>query len=620
MHRSFSASSPPPPKSPALSTGSTSSTSRKFLGQVGGFLRRKKSSNLGTPTSRAEKEAALRATEEAKQLRKVQEEELRREVKARKAATPVSSVKKRVKEIEEEAKAEAEAGTEGAPATPQRGRTTSGGSKQGSPRPASPTPQRSASALGHSIAMDEADEAKAVEENVPEPASKDRAMVASGLPFLGAAAAGVGAAAVAAGGVVAVAYGQDEVEGEQKEVVEEGVEEQPLSEEMHVEEPNAPAVLLEAPSQPDEDALTGPIPPQAIDTPAQESQHLFVKLPSSLDNLPSPIPSPSPQASFGSCESAQLASDDDTTQTFPDLSPPVFLVQQPDSDATPQLDLSTAYDGDENHTGPIPDIAMVSPAPAQESEHLLVKIPASYEDLASPLPSPTPLGGGGAYEPEPLAEDLTETIPEISPPVFVASEEGSNGAVEGLQLPVHTRDESSATLHQQSTAEPSEDVFAVAAAADEPVDTPSSTSTVEYSLSAPPTVDEREEVLQPLDQEGEVDSSSATLDRDLPSTPLKPSSSAPVDGTPLSNGSAALSHSTPVASLTQSEQDDVFTYSSSPPSTGAAVGSTPTRPNPYTQVVRASPSNYSISTTTSFQTAGSAATSAASSTDQFEDF
>lgn len=93
------------PKSPSPSNGSSSSASKKILGStaLAGLLRRKKSSLEDHEKSRRAKEDKAAQKEEAKALKKIKEEEKKREAKEKKAPTPVSSVKKRVEEIEAEA-------------------------------------------------------------------------------------------------------------------------------------------------------------------------------------------------------------------------------------------------------------------------------------------------------------------------------------------------------------------------------------------------------------------------------------------------------------------------------------------------------------------------------------
>ncbi|EGU11411.1 Proteophosphoglycan ppg4 [Rhodotorula toruloides ATCC 204091] len=56
-------------------------------------------------------------------------------------------------------------------------------------------------------------------------------------------------------------------------------------------------------------------------------------------------------------------------------------------------------------------------APQQETQHLNVKVPSSFAELPSPMPSPTPFSEIDGDQ-HPLAEDLTEKIPELHPPVF----------------------------------------------------------------------------------------------------------------------------------------------------------------------------------------------------------
>lgn len=87
------------PRSPTPSGSSGKSTSKKLLDSVGGFLRRKSSSEK--EQNRLAREEKAQQKEEVR-LRKLEEEETKREAKTKKAPQPVSSVKKRVQEIEAE--------------------------------------------------------------------------------------------------------------------------------------------------------------------------------------------------------------------------------------------------------------------------------------------------------------------------------------------------------------------------------------------------------------------------------------------------------------------------------------------------------------------------------------
>ncbi|GAA5867677.1 hypothetical protein JCM8547_001339 [Rhodosporidiobolus lusitaniae] len=687
-HASQQAKSPTlPPKSPTPSSGSTASTSRKFLAGVGSLLRRKKSGldSTSPPSSPASttaspsvkdrvetaKEAAKREKEEAKALRKVREEELRKEIKERKAATPVSNVKARVKEIEEEHRAEAVS-----PATPSRVRTLSG--VNDSPTPAGGM-SRSGSLAGGGLA-------------------RPGSMVS--LTGVSAAAAGGAAAGMPVFGAVTAAKVDEPFEVEEKELpaapveqVEGQVDDAPVedaptaeapetikpvepvelfeaAQPVEAEESDVPAVEEAAPleevaapaalsqettapaveiasresvtpalqvasQQPDDDH-TGPISVPSNTTPAQEMEHLTVKLPSALDDLPSPIPSPTPQPD-SAVPVPILVEADDATHVLPAIEPPVFVVDEPtappaeEQPAQPDMvdspvtsadmpSLAISHDPEGDHTGPIPSISLTSPppAPAQESEHLHVKVPSSLEDLPSPMPSPTP-SPLEATQVEPLAEDWTETLPEIHPPVFVSSQKEEERAEpdtvqaepEHGDAPRHQHEASEATFVVEPEEEQKE-VEAIESAADAP---PAST---DFSLSTPPSAEDeattspvKEDPALPVRADADLPPSASTF----PSTPTKPTASLPSDGTPLASNGV---HSTP----TPAAADDVF--SSSPgPFPHAPVESTPTRPStlpPQQQrehMIRASPSTYSIAnsiaTTTSFQTADGAPSSTASS-------
>ncbi|GAA5827767.1 hypothetical protein JCM11251_007666 [Rhodosporidiobolus azoricus] len=549
-------------------TPSNSSTgSRRFLSNMGSMLRRKKS-GIEKEAAKREKEEQKREKEEQKQLRKLREEELKREKKERKIPTPVSNVKARVKEIEAE---ESATGGSNSPATPAKTRVMS---MYGSPAPASPSPAPAGLSRPASMVSLKASRPVSL---VAAPQAGLAAQEPSNLfthpteaettaPIVDVAAADPSASAVV---------------DEQPEGAVIGTVEETSSVPVSPEQP-LPTTEISPQSVAEED-VTDKFSVVPTVTPAQEPQHLAVKLPASLDNLPSPLPSPSPQP-ISSAEVAPLACENELTQPIPDVRPPVFVVEPAAGHDSPQQDGEeeplSRIDGD--HTGPIPLTSIASPAPAQESEHLHVKVPSSFENLPSPIPSPTPRDDG--IEAEPLADDLTETIPEITRPIFAPSEEKL-----GEQVQPEGREDVEA--FKGAAAPEREDQLSVSAlgdvkltAEDSGLATTLPTSLSRNSLAHVSTIP------------------------DFPSTPTKgvPSPTA-VDSTP--NGHA---HSIPVATT----QDDVF--SSSPAASAAtttAVQATPTKPGPppvLAQIIRTSPSQNSITTTTSFQTADSSARSSMS--------
>ncbi|GAA6015544.1 hypothetical protein JCM10207_008630 [Rhodosporidiobolus poonsookiae] len=647
LSRTLSQSSAP--KSPTPSNSSTGS--KKLLASVGGFLRRKKS-NVDKDAAKRAKEDAKREKEEQKQLRKLREEELKREVRERKAPTPVSSVKKRVKEIEEEEQAATGPGGAASPAqgsvsgstTPVRSRTTSGFGSNG---PASPTPVprglarpasvasslRAASpvtAVGGEVIKPAEVEAQPKNDITAEPdlAAQGPVMVdepretSDAVPAsqVGDEEDSATPQPSASEDQPAPAAGQlvDEVPtalpAEEADVAQPAETTSATAPLARYEETNynssqiedavadsnehtspAPPVL-ELLAEPEQD-VTGPVEVGSSPAPAQEAEHLQVKLPSSLDDLPSPTPSPTPQPD--AAEPAQLVEDSEPTQPIPEIQPPVFVVEPAESAFEESSPVVLSQSIEDDHTGPIPSIEIASPpAPAQESEHLHVKVPSSFDDLPSPMPSPTPAGHDEG-EVEPLAEDLTETIPEIRPPVFAPSHDAANGepartsnghdefapgsravdeqAVDTAKVvPAHQHEASESTI----VAEPQ---HAAAANADDDLVTP----VLRESSS---------------DDVGALSSPRPSAPVDLPVTPTKSPLTTDTQQTPLGNGL----HNTPHAPST----DDVFSAPS--PATGAIA--TPTRPVPahVEHVIRASPSQYSIATTTmSFQTADSSAQSSA---------
>ncbi|GAA5864799.1 hypothetical protein JCM1840_004908 [Sporobolomyces johnsonii] len=727
---SLSQTSPAEPMSPTPSNASTGSASKKFLSNVGGLLRRKKSS-LGKEEREREKEQAKLDKAEAKrekELRRVREEELRKEQKQRKAPALVSSVRARVKEIE------AEAGLAAVPAspttTPSRIRTASS-PRPASPSPASPSPAPSlprSVSTASSIVPASLRQIRRVpvpaEEIAAEPVTVDQPQKELSVPV---DASPVGEPEEAPSSTPAVSPVVETAEVQAVSTVDEPKEEitatpavatidepkeetaVPLSPEPKEEvavpfddEPAAeqPASTVNEP----EEEHTAPTPPIIVASPTQESEHLEVKAPSSLDDVPAPIPSPTTQSIPAAV--VGLLAETDITWVVPALEPPVFAAEQ---------------DGD--HTGPIPPIPVEVASLAQESQHLYVKVPSSFDDLPSPEPSPTP---HPTQPGEPLAEDLTATIPDIHPPVFVAQEEKTNGVEPEQESAVVEPEQESAAVErdqeplpaveQSSSNEPREDeleetqeaseeplvgqeseaptalpVAELIAAPDEPlatgvveprttVDEGASPSGV---LSAPaedlsiaveePFVEEpetavempaaalyepttvvadsaassvepapvfvessasnddlaslaessatNEEIVADLStsrdeaDRSQLDPPASATSADLLRTPTKTISefvdaTTPVTSAPSSALSEAV-HSTPMASSAP-VADDPFT---------APAEATPTKPAVLPlHHIPSSPSQYSISTTTSFQTADSSAQSSAqSSADEWED-
>ncbi|BGP51344.1 hypothetical protein JCM10450v2_007282 [Rhodotorula kratochvilovae] len=556
------------PKSPTPSSSSTGS--RKFLASVGGFLMRKKSA-VDKEQARRDKADAAREKEEQKQLRKLREEELRREIKERKAPTPVSNVKARVREIEEEHAAVSAAPT--SPATPSRVRTASSST---SPRPGTPT--RSVSRHASVTSLRALSSAPAV----PPPDEP--------LPALPIDAAPADAPA------------QAETHAERLEALN--------SSDSFVHAAEEPSMLL-APEPVVDEEHTGIIAQPSALTPAQELQHLQVKVPSSLDNLTSPIPSPTPQSAEPHNYSL-IAGDDDHTAPLPDLTPPVFAVTAP----APLVDDASddevaAPAAGEEHTAVLPSLDVSSPVPAQTPEHLHVKVPSAFADLPPAAPSPTPRGEDD--EGDVLAEDVTETIPDLRPPAFAPA--GLAGLAAGTKGSVEL-EEPAALARNGQHAEQVEEV--------EHVEQVERVEQVEpdWSLAGEPASPDghartnghakeaRVDTVVPAIEavEGEVHSSahepSAHHAHEPPVTPSKPSSIAQ-NGTPVA-------HATPTASAVH---DDVF--SAAPTS---AINATPTKPAsaPLPHIVRASASQHSLSTTRSFETADSSAQSSTTTNEHWE--
>lgn len=565
------------PKSPTPSRGSTSSTgSRKFLASVGGFLKRKKST-VSKEQARRDKdaaEAAAREEREAKELRKLREEELRREVRERKAPTPVSNVKARVREIEEEeAAVGASAVVPTSPTTPSRVRTASGG-----PRPATPT--RSLARPGSVLSLRSAAAAKTGAPELPLPPIPAPAPVENGSNEVAVAEPEPAAVSATVAGGPAGPSVDDSVT---------------LS---TVDEPTLVSSVETAP----ESDHTGVIGVAPVVSPAQESQHLHIKAPGALDELASPLPSPTPHTAETG-EPALLADGEDLTAPLPDVAPPVSALAT-GQDPVSVADVETLLaDPDEAHAAVIPSIDISSPAPTpQTPEHLHVKVPSALEDLPSPVPSPTP--GAEAHDGEVDAlvdeEDTTEVIPEVKAPVFAPEGDKAGEGEEAAAVPHAVEGGDVAPADEQveaaseGTAEPVElngEHFDTNGVSVEPHEGHTQEASGEMIInSGEPT---------PLDEQVSAPATEpprSPREHEPPTTPSKTALSHVTNGTPLA-------HATPVAPL----GDDVFSASPS-----AAVDATPTKPSaPLPPLLRQSTSQYSLSTTRSFQTADSSAQSSA---------
>ncbi|BGP27392.1 hypothetical protein JCM10295v2_006360 [Rhodotorula toruloides] len=344
------------PVSPSLTnspTPSTSSTaSRKFLSNVGGFLRRNKSTSE-KEQARRDKEEAKREKEEKKALRQLREEELRKEKRERKNPTPVSNVKARVKEIEEE-QAAVSGSAPTIPTTPTRARTSSGIA-----RPLSMVSPRSVGGASPVVTASPVPASHT-------PASQTLAEPASASPST------------------------------------------PVP---------SPANLFAAP--------LSPSPSTAADKPSAEAargaDEVSVDAPdATVDDVFAASPR---KAAY---DDAPAASDIQQTENSDVSTPPAIQV-----DAAPEESAHGPSTADEEASGALGaaphepteedtlafDHETPVAVPQQELEHLHVKVPSSFADLPSPIPSPTPFSAT-ASDQCPLAEDLTEKLPESHPPVF----------------------------------------------------------------------------------------------------------------------------------------------------------------------------------------------------------
>lgn len=354
--------SPTIPVSPTPSASSQGSTSKKFLARTRSFLTRKKSSNkLDQEREKASKVEAKKEMD----LRRTQEEETRKSAtKERKVPTPVSSVKKRVAELNQIAN------TNGSPNSITPSPSTNRFGKASSPTPASPSPLPSSNLPQPGSAASSIVPLPAVDESLQGPIKEEEGKNT---------------------GVLQPEHAAPEVveQIEEKELAtefgsnsKEGTPFARPSNEIFESQPEStiPSVVVDEP-------------------PAQEAEHLGVKVPSALEDLPSPLPAPTPQSNLAH-ETPVLVSKDET----------------------PAQSSLSGFPTE----GTINTNETQQDAPAQEASHLAVKLPSQLEDLPSPIPSPSPLPDDQTtFDPltsEPEAEqslESTETILPI-PPTFVS--------------------------------------------------------------------------------------------------------------------------------------------------------------------------------------------------------
>lgn len=205
--------------------------------------------------------------------------------------------------------------------------------------------------------------------------------------------------------------------------------------------------------------------------------------------------------------------------------------------------------------------------PQQESEHLHVKVPSSLADLPAPIPSPTPVSEND-QDGRPLAEDLTEKIPELHPPVFEPVPPAPSLAHEvppalpqahGLAGVVPSASSSTAVPPEPSMGD---------------VEQPQVTREVHDEVT-------RED----QDDFAQAERPASLVEHDLrPDTPVDRGTGA-ADGDALAGAPAAAPHDPPATTTKPS-------VSLVPP-----------------HVVHGSPSQHSLATTTAFETANSAAPS-----------
>lgn len=367
--------------SPTPSSNSQGSTSKKFLARTRSFLTRKKSSSkLDQEREKASKAEA----KQEKELRRIQENESRKSAKTeRQAPTPVSSVKKRVAELNQIAN------TNGSPNSITPSTSFPRLMKVSSPTPASPSPLPSS--------------------DLPQPGSAASSIVP--LPAVNEPQQSL----------------IEEEEGEKTSVLQpehappeviREIEEDELATEFG-STPTDDSPFARPSTEISESQPESTIPSVTIDEPpTQETEHLEVKVPSALEDLPSPLPSPTPQSDLTD-ETPILVSEED-----------VFTHSR----------LPDSHDG-----GSFEPNEVHHDAPSQEASHLAVKVPSHFEDLPSSIPSPSPLPEDqSSFDPltsEPDSIEPTETILPIPPTLAVSPTQEQDISDNDL----HQRDPSSSS-------------------------------------------------------------------------------------------------------------------------------------------------------------------------------
>ncbi|GAA5911380.1 uncharacterized protein JCM6883_000075 [Sporobolomyces salmoneus] len=330
---SSKSSSPTVPSSPTPSgTSQGSSSSKKFLARTRSFLSRKKSSTTLDKDKAKEKaqadllkrETSLRRTQPPRD--ESEASPMTKKEKERQAPTPVSSVKKRVAELEAAANREASV-------TPTQTTTGSRIRKASSPTPASPTsrdspsplPPQTGSAASSIIPLPEV-------EDVQEEGTVDRQLSAPELEPQSTPEVIEEIHEEERDTEIGPPTNLDKDEPVEKPIAIPSV----VVEETLAQEENSSA-LEEPSSNPQAESVESANPPLSADLvdsdrlvkeeeerinssetlgdiPAQEANHLSVKVPSSLEDLPSPLPSPSPAPLSDSEPVAQLTESESTPQ------------------------------------------------------------------------------------------------------------------------------------------------------------------------------------------------------------------------------------------------------------------------------------------------------------------
>ncbi|GAA5990479.1 hypothetical protein JCM10908_007390 [Rhodotorula pacifica] len=381
--RSFDSSTPssPPLRSPRHPARSPSSPIRR-------------NSTPGMRASLHKTSSSSLEAEEIKQLRKVEEEAKRKAVKEQKTPKPVSNVKARVREIEEEAISSPRtiAAAVALPTSPIRAT---------SPVQRPITPRRSSQRLPS-----------------PSPARGIRPILAPAI--IAGSPTPLARAVVPTSNGSEVPAGADDGSVDTQEIA--GARASPYSNGKLTSEGVYPAAELHTLAQPDfasvhnsdggapaESTALSATPPTRL-PPTQESHHLHVKVPTSLADLPSPIPSPSPVVIAAEKEAAAPLLSEDATIQPSELAPlsfePASSLPETSSpsgadESIPGLDPPHVSPGQFAAVSVMPEAPPVERPSTPTRTSALNHNSAYEEETTTPLAPATALGAAGQPEQPP---------------------------------------------------------------------------------------------------------------------------------------------------------------------------------------------------------------------------